>query len=94
MTRRRTPRTSVIRLTTGRTARTLLRPYGHREPVLALDFGAVCVLVTTQGPITADDLTFAHQLAHEAARYARSVERSLLTLNGGREPAPQGRAAA
>ncbi|MEU0571560.1 hypothetical protein ABZ297_40040 [Nonomuraea sp. NPDC005983] len=62
--------------------------------MLALDFGAACVLVTTQGPITADDLTFARQLAHEAARYARSVERSLLTLNGGREAAPQGRAAA
>ncbi|MFC7590402.1 hypothetical protein ACFQYP_46915 [Nonomuraea antimicrobica] len=66
----------MIRLTTGRTARTLLHPYGHREPVLALDFGAICVLVTTKGPVTADDLTFARQLAHEAARYARSIERT------------------
>ncbi|MEV6033520.1 hypothetical protein AB0L65_20365 [Nonomuraea sp. NPDC052116] len=93
MTRRRTPRTSVIRLTTGRTARTLLHPYGHREPVLALDFGAACVLVTTTGPVTADDLTFARQLAHEATRYARSVERSFRALNDNHDAVPQRRAA-
>ncbi|MEV0228008.1 hypothetical protein [Nonomuraea sp. NPDC050786] len=93
MTRRRTPRTSMIRLTTGRTARTLLHPYGHREPVLALDFGAACVQVTTHGPVTLEDLTFARQLAREAARYARSVERSLLALGGTREATATRRAA-
>ncbi|MFI9843963.1 hypothetical protein ACIHFD_43495 [Nonomuraea sp. NPDC051941] len=92
MTRRRTPRTSVIRLTTGRTARTLLHPYGHREPVLALDFGAACVLVTTAGPVTADDLAFARQLARETARYVRWVERSFRAL-GDCEAAPKRRAA-
>ncbi|MEQ4721665.1 hypothetical protein [Nonomuraea sp. B19D2] len=93
MTRRRNPRTSVIRLTTGRTARTLFHPYGHREPVLALDFGAACVLVTTHGPVTLEDLAFARQLAREAARYARSVERSLLALGGTREATAWRRAA-
>ncbi|MFB9472237.1 hypothetical protein [Nonomuraea salmonea] len=40
MTRRRTPRNSVIRLTTGHAARTMNHPFARREPVLALDFGA------------------------------------------------------
>lgn len=76
MARRRTPRRSVIRLTTGHTARTLRHPYGHREPVLALDFGATSVLVTTNGPVTGEDVEFARQLAREAVRFARSLESS------------------
>ncbi|MFI7146984.1 hypothetical protein ACIBO2_18865 [Nonomuraea sp. NPDC050022] len=93
MTRRRTPRTSVIRLTTGRTARTLLHPYGHRKPVLALDFGSACVQVTARGPVTADDLTFARQLAHEAARYARLVERTYRAMISDHEMVQNGTAA-
>ncbi|MBT2233394.1 hypothetical protein [Nonomuraea sp. NEAU-A123] len=84
MTRRRTPRSSVIRLTTGHAARTLNHPYARREPVLALDFGATSVLVTTGGPVTADDLEFARQLAREASRFARSLERSFYGLPDGR----------
>ncbi|NUW36045.1 hypothetical protein HTZ77_32190 [Nonomuraea sp. SMC257] len=76
MTRRRTPRRSVIRLATGQTARTLRHPYGP-EPVLALDFGATSVLITTTGPATGEDLEFARQLAREAARFAWSMERAL-----------------
>ncbi|WP_101788512.1 hypothetical protein [Nonomuraea indica] len=79
MTRRRTPRRSVIRLATGHTVRTLRHPYGHREPVLALDFGATSVLVTTNGPVTGEDVEFARQLAHEAARFAWSMERAFHT---------------
>ncbi|GAA3159151.1 hypothetical protein [Nonomuraea roseoviolacea] len=75
MTRRRTPRRSVIRLTTGHTARTLRHPYGP-EPMLALDFGATSVLITTTGPVTGEDLEFARQLAREAARFAWSTERA------------------
>ncbi|MET7462440.1 hypothetical protein [Nonomuraea sp. NPDC005501] len=78
MTRRRTPRCSVIRLTTGHTARTLRHPYGP-EPVLALDFGATSVLVTTTGPVTDEDVEFARQLAHEATRFARLLERTVST---------------
>ncbi|MEV0169033.1 hypothetical protein [Nonomuraea fuscirosea] len=84
MTRRRSPRNSVIRLTTGNAARTLNYPFTRREPVLALDFGATSVLVTTSGPVTADDLEFARQLAREAHRFARSVERSFYGLPDGR----------
>ncbi|TDD05552.1 hypothetical protein E1292_16905 [Nonomuraea deserti] len=83
MTRRRTPRTSVIRLTTGHAARTLTHPYARRQPVLALDFGATSVLVTTHGPATVEDLEFARQLAREASRFARSLERSLHSLPDG-----------
>ncbi|MER7500407.1 hypothetical protein AB0L05_16035 [Nonomuraea pusilla] len=83
MTRRRTPRSSVIRLTTGHAARTLTHPYAHRAPVLALDFGATSVLVTTAGPVTAADLAFARQLAREATRFARSLERSFHGLPDG-----------
>ncbi|MEV0594984.1 hypothetical protein [Nonomuraea cavernae] len=83
MTRRRTPRTSVIRLTTGNAARTLSHPFARREPVLALDFGATSVLVTTNGPVTVADLEFARQLAREAHRFARSMERSFYGLPDG-----------
>jgi hypothetical protein len=75
---------SVIRLTTGHAARTLNHPYARREPVLALDFGATSVLVTTRGPATVEDLEFARQLAREAYRFARSVERSLYGLPDGK----------
>ncbi|MEV4159814.1 hypothetical protein [Nonomuraea dietziae] len=75
MTRRRTPRTSVIRLTTGQAARTLRHPYSLHPPVLALDFGATSVLITTSGPVTVDDLKFARQLAREAALFVLSLER-------------------
>ncbi|GAA3249326.1 hypothetical protein [Nonomuraea helvata] len=84
MTRRRTPRNSVIRLTTGHAAHTLNHPYAHREPVLALDFGATSVLVTTSGPVTVEDLKFARQLAREAHRFARSIERSFYGLPDGK----------
>ncbi|WP_162794705.1 hypothetical protein [Nonomuraea lactucae] len=87
MTRRRTPRTSVIRLTTGHAARTLRHPYGHGEPVLALDFGAAFLLVTTAGPVTGQDVEFARQLAREAARFARSLESSFHTLPDTRQEA-------
>ncbi|MGN9841609.1 hypothetical protein ACTMTI_26130 [Nonomuraea sp. H19] len=83
MTRRRTPRNSVIRLTTGNAARTLNHPFTRREPILALDFGATSVLVTTSGSVTAEDLEFARQLAREAHRFARSLERSLYGLPDG-----------
>ncbi|MEV0236099.1 hypothetical protein [Nonomuraea sp. NPDC050786] len=75
MTRRRTPRRSVIRLTTGHTARTLRHSYGP-ELVLALDFGATSVLITTTALVTDEDLEFARQLAREATRYAWSMERA------------------
>ncbi|MFI7440347.1 hypothetical protein [Nonomuraea indica] len=78
MTRRRTPRRSVIRLTTGHTARTLRHPYGP-EPVLVLDFGATSVLLTTTGPVTGEDVEFARQFAREAARFARLLERTVST---------------
>ncbi|MFI7697025.1 hypothetical protein ACIBQ6_48710 [Nonomuraea sp. NPDC049655] len=84
MTRRRTPRNSVIRLTTGHAARTMNHPFARREPVLALDFGATSVLVTTNGPATAEDLQFARQLAQAAHRFARSVERSFYGLPDGK----------
>ncbi|PZG20923.1 hypothetical protein [Nonomuraea aridisoli] len=84
MTRRRTPRNSVIRLTTGRAARTLNHPFARREPVLALDFGATSVLVTTNGPVTFEDLEFARQLARESYRFARSLERSFHGLPDGK----------
>ncbi|MGW3353680.1 hypothetical protein ACWDA3_61335 [Nonomuraea rubra] len=83
MTRRRTPRNNVIRLTTGHAARTLNHPFVRREPVLALDFGATSVLVTASGPVTEDDLEFARQLAREAYRFARSMERSFYGLPDG-----------
>ncbi|MFI6180608.1 hypothetical protein ACIA8R_34095 [Nonomuraea sp. NPDC051191] len=87
MTRRRTPRNSMIRLTTGHAARTLNHPFARREPVLALDFGATSVLVTTNGPATAEDLQFARQLAHAANRFAHSIERSFYGLPDGKEVA-------
>ncbi|MET8865590.1 hypothetical protein ABZW11_21850 [Nonomuraea sp. NPDC004580] len=87
MTRRRTPRNSVIRLTTGHAAHTLNHPFPRRQPVLALDFGATSVLVTTHGAVTKEDLEFARQLAREASRFARSLERSFYGLPDGRRVA-------
>ncbi|MEU3163789.1 hypothetical protein [Streptosporangium sp. NPDC006930] len=76
MTRRRTHRISTITLNTGRGARATNHPYLARPPVLALDFGAVSLLVTTSAGdlVTASDVEFARQLAHEADQFARSVE--------------------
>ena len=77
MARRKARPTSVISFTTGREARATNHPYPHRAPVLLLDFGATSVLVTTSphGPVTADDVTFARQLARAARDFAHSVER-------------------
>ncbi|MEV4064027.1 hypothetical protein [Nonomuraea dietziae] len=75
MTRRRTPRTSVIRLTTGQAARTLRHPYSLHPPILALDFGATSVLITMAEPVTVDDLKFARQLACEASHFVLTLER-------------------
>ncbi|MFI6537379.1 hypothetical protein ACIBHY_33350 [Nonomuraea sp. NPDC050547] len=74
MTRRRTPRRSVIRLTTGQEARATCHPYPYRSPVLALDCGATTVLLTSDGAPTAADLAFARQLAAAATRYALAIE--------------------
>ncbi|MEU4699328.1 hypothetical protein [Nonomuraea dietziae] len=65
----------MIRLTTGQAARTLRHPYTLHPPVLALDFGATSVLITTAGPVTVDDLKFARQLAREAAHFVLTLER-------------------
>jgi hypothetical protein len=75
MTRRRTPRTSALRLTTGRSARTFRHPYGLHAPMLALDFGALSVLITAADPVTVDDLRFARQLARESALLVLALER-------------------
>lgn len=83
MTRRRTPRRAVIRLVTGQAARATHHPFPHRTPVLALEFGACSVLVTPPDEVTVDDLAFARQLAHEASRYARAIERRLSGLPDG-----------
>lgn len=77
MTRRRTPRRSVIRLTTAQDAHATHHPF--QTPVLALDCGATTVLLTSDGPVTAADLAFAHQLAREGARFAYSIESRLHT---------------
>ncbi|MEV4222412.1 hypothetical protein [Nonomuraea sp. NPDC049725] len=71
-------------MTTGHAARTLNHPFPRRQPVLALDFGATSVLVTTDGPVTAEDLEFARQLAREAHRFVRSLERSFYGLPDGK----------
>jgi hypothetical protein len=84
MTRRRTPREAVIRLNTGRTAHASIHRYPYRMPVLALDFGALSVLVTPRDDtVTVADVEFARQLAREADRFARSLERHLLGLPNG-----------
>ncbi|SFK30831.1 hypothetical protein SAMN05216275_12211 [Streptosporangium canum] len=85
MTRRRNHRVSIINLNTGRGARATSHPYPTRTPVLALDFGAVSVLVTTSAGdlVTAADVDFARQLAREADQFARSVERSFHGLPNG-----------
>ncbi|MEV4891514.1 hypothetical protein AB0K48_19235 [Nonomuraea sp. NPDC055795] len=74
MTRRRTPRRSVIRLTTGQEARATCHPYPYRAPVLALDCGGTTVLLTSDGKPTTEDLIFARQLKAAATRYAHAVE--------------------
>ncbi|WP_406319005.1 hypothetical protein OHA77_16885 [Streptosporangium sp. NBC_01639] len=86
MTRRRNHRVSIINLNTGRGARATSYPYPTRTPVLALDFGAVSVLVTTSAGdlVTGADVEFARQLAHEAHAFARLVERSFHGLANGK----------
>jgi hypothetical protein len=86
MARRRTHRISTITLNTGRGARATNHPYPARTPVLALDFGALSVLVTTSAgdQVTVSDVAFARQLAREADQFARSVERSFHGLPNGR----------
>ncbi|MER6825657.1 hypothetical protein ABT352_06690 [Streptosporangium sp. NPDC000563] len=76
MTRRRTHRISTITLNTGRGARAIKHPYPARTPVLALDFGAVSLLVTISAGdlVTASEVEFARQFAHEADQFARSAE--------------------
>ncbi|MBG0826987.1 hypothetical protein HS041_04280 [Planomonospora sp. ID67723] len=85
MTRRRNHRVSIINLNTGRGARATSHPYPARTPVLALDFGAVSVLVTTSASdqVSAADVEFARQLAREAHAFARSVERSFHRMTAG-----------
>jgi hypothetical protein len=75
MSRRRTPRTNVITLTTGRGVRTAHLPYPKRSPVLVLDFGAMSVRVgaSADGRVSPEDLTFARQLADQAAAFAREL---------------------
>lgn len=80
MSRRRTPRHSVIRLTTAQAARSTVHRYSDHTPVLAVDCGAVTVLLTPDEAVTPDDLAFARQLARESARYARAVEKRLRRL--------------
>ncbi|GAA2876030.1 hypothetical protein GCM10010517_37090 [Streptosporangium fragile] len=88
--RRRTARpTSVISLNTGDGATAENIAYPARTPVLALDFGATSVLVTTSAAdrVTAADVEFARLLAHEAGAFARSVERRFRGLADSREVA-------
>jgi hypothetical protein len=75
MSRRKGRPSSVLSLNTGCGARATHHNYPVRTPVLALDFGAMSVLVTTSGSdqVTAGDVEFARQLAHEASLFARSV---------------------
>ncbi|MFC7384732.1 hypothetical protein [Sphaerisporangium rhizosphaerae] len=86
MARRRTARISTIMLNTGSGARAINHPYPARTPVLSLDFGALSVLVTTStgDEVTASDLEFARQLAHQAHQFATSVERCYHGLPNGR----------
>ena len=65
MTRRRTPRTSVIRLTTGNAARTLNHPFARREPVL--DDGVVQSQPTLPRP--------AHETENALSRRHRQPKR-------------------
>lgn len=80
MSRRRSPRHAVLRLTTAQAVRSTVHRYPDQAPVLAVDCGAVTVLLTPDGPVTPDDLAFARQLVRESARYARAVEKRLRHL--------------
>lgn len=79
MSRRRSSRHAVLRLTTAQAVRSTVHRYPDQAPVLAVDCGAVTVLLTPDGPVTPDDLAFARQLARESARYARAVAARLRT---------------
>jgi len=86
MASRKIKRISTIALNTGRGACATNHAYPTRTPVLALDFGALSVLVTTStgDEVTTSDLEFARQLAREAGKFARAVERSFYGLPNGR----------
>jgi hypothetical protein len=86
MTRRRTRRISTITLNIGSGAHATNYPDPARTPVLALDFGALSILVTTStgDEVTAADLEFARQLANQAHQFATSVERYFHGLPNGR----------
>ncbi|GGQ25158.1 hypothetical protein [Streptosporangium pseudovulgare] len=86
MKRRKAHRIAAITLNAGSGAQVTHHLYPSRTPVLALDFGALSVLVTTSAGdrVTASDVEFARQLAREADQFARAVERSFHTLTGKR----------
>jgi hypothetical protein len=75
MSRRKIRPSSVLSLNTGSGAHATHYSYPVRTPVLALDFGAMSVLVTTSASdhVTADDVEFARELAQQARLFARSV---------------------
>lgn len=68
---------SVITLNTSGVSHATSHPYPRRTPVLSLDFDSTSVLVTTScsNQVTAADVTFARELAREAAKFAITVER-------------------
>ncbi|MFI7043280.1 hypothetical protein ACWDR9_13870 [Streptosporangium sandarakinum] len=86
MKHRRTHRIAAITLNAGSGAQVTHHLYPSRTPVLALDFGALSVLVTTSAGdrVTASDVEFARQLAREADQFARAVERSFHASTGKR----------
>ncbi|MET9342675.1 hypothetical protein [Nonomuraea sp. NPDC003804] len=73
---------SVITLKTSGPSSAKSHPYPRRTPVLALDFDAISVLVTTScsNKVTPADVTFARELAKEAAAFAAAVERMFRSL--------------
>lgn len=70
-------RTSVISLTTGRTALVERHRNGRWTPALALDFGATWVVIRTfaSDRVTSGDVAFARQLARAAGAFAEEVAR-------------------
>ncbi|MEU4698850.1 hypothetical protein [Nonomuraea dietziae] len=73
---------SVITLKSSGPSSAKSHPYPRRTPVLALDFDAISVLVTTShsNQVTPADVTFARELAKEAAAFAVAVERMFRSL--------------
>lgn len=72
---------SVITLKSSGPSSAKSHPYPRRTPILALDFDAISVLVTTShsNQITPADVTFTRELAKEAAAFAVAVERMFRT---------------